>query len=108
MPKADNTFVTPSPASKKIVVLRTQIKELKDESSSMRVYPNPASDFVIIDAGDAIILRVDILDINGRIIQSEKLHQSQPTIPLKNLQKGFYLLRVRSDQGEKVFRILKQ
>lgn len=108
MPKVDNTFVTPSPESKKIVVGKTQIKDLEDNSIKVRVYPNPANDYVIIDAGDLIIQRVEVLDMNGRLVQTEKFQQSQPTLSLQNLQKGFYLLKVRSDQGEKVLRIIKQ
>lgn len=78
----------------------------KPDGTGVKVYPNPARDFVTIElfGESARTFRVEIIDITGTIIYSDqKVFNSQfwfrEPHSIENLIKGFYLVRVASDDG---------
>lgn len=70
-------------------------------SPPMVVYPNPANTEVNIELGSAIkedgIIR--IMDLNGRVVRTEKLSAYQTKIQTADLSKGMYMLEVQAIQG---------
>lgn len=71
--------------------------------NSISIYPNPASDFVIIkNANNAQTLKVEIYSMDGKIVQSEKLFSvnSEYKLMLNNLFSGKYLLKIVT--GDKI------
>lgn len=70
--------------------------------SSFKVFPNPASDFIIIEyknncyADEGLI---QILDLNGRIIKSQllKKKENQQIIPVTDLISGTYIVQFVSN-----------
>ena len=64
----------------------------------VKIYPNPASDLININnISDNSI--VQIIDFEGRIRKSKQSQSDSITIDLKNLNKGFYVLKIISDKG---------
>lgn len=68
-----------------------------------RLYPNPTQGSVRID-GDAPILQVELLDINGRSLQ----RGTAQTLELGGRPKGIYLLRVTTPSGVETHRVVKK
>ena len=66
-------------------------------------YPNPVKDNLIVIAENASI---KIVDIAGRTIASSSVN-GQTSFSTKEWNKGVYTAIVISDQGEKVFKIIK-
>jgi len=64
----------------------------------VKLYPNPAYDFVIVELlkGNISGASVEVIDNNGRQIFSMVLpaKTQQVVIPLKSLSKGLYLVKV--------------
>jgi len=67
----------------------------------VRIYPNPAREFVVIDLQDIQEdnCNIFLMDIAGRVIRS--IHESTLTIDISGYAPGIYLIRIESN--EKVY-----
>lgn len=75
-----------------------------DETSAhkaLKIYPNPAKDFIRIDLPGANAYRqeVRIFDLSGRLVLSASAVESQGKIVIENLSSGLYVVRVLRDSG---------
>jgi bilirubin oxidase len=74
------------------------IKEVKEESNSVKVYPNPAKDFLTIDLSEIIDKESSIKIYNslGQIIFEEKKAESEKiAITTSFLGKGIYFIQIK-------------
>ncbi len=79
-------------------------------SLNMKVYPNPTSDFLILNVGnfDLSTLNFEIYEVNGKLLERKKITSSTETISLENLPSSTYFLKVTSNNQEvKTFKIIK-
>lgn len=63
-------------------------------------FPNPAQDYLRVDyAGSDKSSRIEILDLNGRLLQSQLANPGEGSIEfaLDGLAKGMYLLRIQQE-----------
>jgi predicted outer membrane repeat protein len=58
----------------------------------IRVYPNPATDFIVIDNARNID-RISLVDFSGKSILLSEINNKQEKINLTHLKSGFYLIR---------------
>ena len=74
--------------------------------SSVKTYPNPASDFIIIEWKDGVkeTVRINLVDVSGKIVKSG-LFEPSPVMQLdvSNLARGSYLLRIENLTGRELF-----
>ncbi|MCB0761196.1 MAG: T9SS type A sorting domain-containing protein [Flavobacteriales bacterium] len=63
----------------------------------LEVFPNPTSDYIQVSwVGGANAVTVDIFDLNGRLVKSERAQATNRlTIDLTDLQSGSYVVQVR-------------
>jgi hypothetical protein len=75
-----------------------------DYQASPKVFPNPASSWIELEIPDAGYEWMDlkIYDLSGRIVLNENI-KSGERINVSELKEGFYLLRLTTNQGSKVF-----
>ncbi len=73
---------------------------------AIKIYPNPTSDLLTIDADD--ILSVELFDLNGRLVFSSEVDSSPFTFRLSpfTLNAGSYLLRIHTQQGTAVQHVI--
>ena len=67
-------------------------------NSTIRIYPNPATDFINIDVPENLKYHTNIYDLNGRLISSSK---NKSIIEIQTLPHGIYLIEItdlNSDQ----------
>ncbi|HQW86802.1 MAG TPA: T9SS type A sorting domain-containing protein [Flavobacteriales bacterium] len=76
--------------------------------AELRAWPNPSVDgLVTIDAGDARVLGLEVLDAAGRVVRSGDAVNGSPfTLDLDGLGAGMYTLRLDTDRGPAVARVL--
>jgi hypothetical protein len=68
--------------------------------NEFRVYPNPAIDKVSIEIGEAIPnARIEISDIQGRIVLAERLTGSRSEIEVGTLPAGVFIYRIYADEA---------
>jgi hypothetical protein len=86
------------------------------KGTGVHVYPNPVSDFITIElfGETAKTFRIDLINATGNVVMSEKKVFNDKfwfTDPLniENLIRGFYLVRVYSEDGaiNRTFKIEK-
>jgi hypothetical protein len=75
-------------------------------SSQIMIYPNPASDQFTIECPPKSV--VEIFTINGQSLQTILCKNKKTGIDVSNLPSGIYFIKVRTDKGMAVKKIMKQ
>ena len=86
----------------------TGIIEVKQNEGEINVYPNPANETVTITANN--IKEIVVSNLLGEVVQSLKfkVQSSSATIDISKLPQGIYLLRVQTNNGWRVGKVLKE
>jgi len=75
------------------------------------VYPNPANDYLIlkVENYDKEKLTFQLFDINGKLLDSKILIESETRIDMNNYASSIYFLKITDSQKElKTFKIIKK
>jgi hypothetical protein len=75
--------------------------------SSILIYPNPTKGKIDIVA-DTNLKSIQLFDIQGRIVQIKKQDKNSTSIDISNSSKGIYFLKITTDKGSKVEKIIKE
>lgn len=88
----------------------TGIEEAKGINLTVMAYPNPTTDYLTLSIGEFDIsnLSYQLYDINGKLLQNEKITGSQTSIVMSNLVPANYFVKVIQVNKEvKTFKIIK-
>ena len=86
------------------------IDEYPDINLSIKIYPNPTVSDVMLSINEqsAAALHFQLLDLNGRVILSDKINELETIIPMAGLPVATYLFNVKNKNTIiKSFRIIK-
>ncbi|MES2747316.1 MAG: T9SS type A sorting domain-containing protein [Bacteroidota bacterium] len=75
--------------------------------SSISVYPNPASSIINIKS-DYDIKSIQLYDVQGRLLQTTLENTTNAIIDISQKSQGIYFLKITSDVGSKVEKIIKE
>ncbi len=77
------------------------LSQLHTESNAVRVYPNPATDFLCIAQADdaAAIVTVQLVDAFGREVYAAPFRSGEK-IPVNKFSAGVYMVVLRTDSGK--------
>ncbi|QYJ67271.1 DUF7619 domain-containing protein [Flavobacterium litorale] len=76
-------------------------------STTVNVYPNPATDVVTINA-KSNITSVQLYDVNGRLLQSNSANDVTATLNIANQPTGLYFVKIVTQNGVQSVKITKQ
>jgi hypothetical protein len=76
-----------------------------ETDESIVVHPNPARDVIHIE-GENVIRGVELFDIQGRLLESAVLNAARTQIDVSGRPRGIYFVRIATDAGKKVEKIL--
>ena len=88
----------------------TGIEEAKGINLSVSAYPNPTTDYLTLEVKDVELLNLhfQMYDMNGKLLQNEKITGNQTSIVMSNLLPATYLVKVIQGNKEvKTFKIIK-
>lgn len=88
----------------------TGFEEVRDISLEIVVYPNPAQDFIklMIKNYEVQDLSYQLYDINGSVLQDNRVESNEIQLSLQNLKPSAYILKVIQCKKEiKTFKIIK-
>lgn len=88
----------------------TGLEETLGISLEIKVYPNPSTDFLklIIMNFEPENLSYQLYNINGNLIQSNKVESSETTISTQDLLSATYFLKIiKGNRVVKTFKIIK-
>ncbi len=78
-------------------------------SKSVKIYPNPISDAINFQTPNNIdITRIEVTDINGKIIKSVQKEFISNSLNLSDLNSGLYFLNIYSNDGKASKRFIKK
>lgn len=94
------------------------ILENKIDSDFFSVYPNPASQNLIVDINNSFIQKLDdeiiltVYSIDGKLVKSDKLKKNElevnNKINIEGLSKGLYLMKLRSGNYTQTLKFIKE
>ncbi len=79
---------------------------LVNDHSFFTVYPNPASDYISVDAG--LNSKINLMDLSGRVLMTFKSDSESIRIDLKSLNSGTYLISVQDLDHTEAIRFIKR
>lgn len=75
--------------------------------NSVKIYPNPSNALVNIKS-DFNIKSIQLYDVQGRILQTNIVEENTTTLDIASKAKGVYFLKVVTDRGIKVEKLVKE
>jgi uncharacterized repeat protein (TIGR01451 family) len=75
--------------------------------SSISVYPNPTNSFVTINC-NSNIKSIELYDVQGRILETSIENNSAAKLDISVKQNGIYFLKINTENGSKVEKIVKE
>ncbi len=88
----------------------TSIDEAKSINFAIMAYPNPTKDYLELKIENEKLkdLSVQLYDMNGKLLQNEKITGNQTSIVMSNLVPATYFVKVVQGNKEiKTFKIIK-
>jgi hypothetical protein len=89
----------------------TAVEEAKNISLEFVVYPNPATDYVILKTGTYEVknLSYHLYDVTGKLLEKNKIQESETNISLQTYLPSTYFLQViENNRIIKIFKIIKK
>ena len=75
--------------------------------ATIAIYPNPTNGIVTITCTNTI-KSVQLFDIQGRLLETNLVNQSQSTLDISTKSKGVYFLKIASDKGIVVEKLVRE
>ncbi len=88
----------------------TGIEQAKGINLELSVYPNPTTDYLTLEVKDFELsnLSFQLFDMQGKLLQKEKITSNQTRIVMSNLVPANYFVKViQGDKEIKTFKIIK-
>ncbi len=91
----------------------TGLEEAKGINLSVIAYPNPTTDYLTLEVDSSTTLSIQsmsyqLYDIDGKLLQNEKITGTQTSIVMSNLGSATYFVKVVQGNKEvKTFKIIK-
>jgi hypothetical protein len=109
--KDDETQKTES--EKNLSVLRSSgltVSESDKLLENITIYPNPTTGELIIVSVDVKIDKIEVLDFIGKVVSSHPLinNSTYQKINISHLDSGIYFIKISTDTGEAVRKVVKQ
>ena len=69
-------------------------------SKSMKIYPNPVKDELLIESGELTVKKIKIIDVTGKIVEN--------STNVSALPQGIYFVKIETDKGIITQKIVKE
>lgn len=96
---AEKTYYFDNVAFAQPIDVTTSVKTI-DTAATVSVFPNPTSDRWVIETGQAEAASVELFDLSGRLIATEKLEVGRFVLDAGELASGNYFAVIRRLNGE--------
>lgn len=73
------------------------VSDFNLEKNSIKLYPVPANGELIISKNNAIIGKIEIFDIQGKLLHSQQIEQNTAKIDISKFSSGVYVLKTTKD-----------
>ncbi|RYY72071.1 MAG: T9SS type A sorting domain-containing protein [Chitinophagaceae bacterium] len=77
------------------------------DATTLTIYPNPSSGILNVSSDKLQDVLIEIYDLNGRMVFSDKNFNTQKTIDIQHLQSGMYLVKLIAEEISYTQKIIK-
>lgn len=109
--EGDSSHVTEGVQQPLIISIRSIIPEKEEESFTMAAYPNPVTNYFIIEASAYTnrSLKYHLTDLNGNFIKEGRIEDPGATVDISGLAVAVYVINITDNNRHiKTFRIIKK
>ena len=75
--------------------------------NTVQIYPNPVKDNLNITAGHDL-KSIELYDLQGRLLQTALVNGTEATLNLNNRAAGVYFVKVTTEKGVKVEKVINE
>ncbi len=86
----------------------TGLGEITTTANGVKVYPNPTKGELNIEFLNDASKTVDVLDLTGRLVQSNNTNSKKMNVNLSSLSNGIYYVKIQSNKTVEVVKVVKQ
>ncbi|WP_412850406.1 T9SS type A sorting domain-containing protein [Chryseobacterium sp. PMSZPI] len=79
-----------------------------DKAAKVKIYPNPAGDFVTIDTSPLKNASARLYDTSGKLIKSTTLKSGKNTLNVSEIPKGNYIIEILSPEGNTSQKLIRK
>ncbi len=90
-----------------IVIQESTANVENNDLIGVSLYPNPSSSMWNIKTGNAAINSIEVFNVLGKRIISQKNNTNAVSIPTEGLAKGIYIAKLTTDLGSKTVKLIK-
>jgi hypothetical protein len=84
----------------------TGVRNIQKENQ-IHIFPNPVQNSLHIQSS-SVMEQVSIYDISGSILQTFEVFETLKVLDISHLSNGIYLVKVKTEEGEVIQKIVKQ
>lgn len=78
-------------------------------ANDVLIYPNPANNIISISNSlNTVFESIEMTDLNGRVVKSEKINAPEAQISISDLSVGVYLMKIKTGQGIATKKVIKE
>ena len=86
--------------------INTSVSDIENTDNKVIIYPDPASDNITVEGTQKAV--VEILNLQGQLIKSVAANESRTTINISDIEKGMYIIEVKTDSAIIVKKFIKE
>jgi hypothetical protein len=90
------------------IVLVSQVGMEESQLENMKVYPNPASNFIVVDNTSQTNSNIMILDSRGAIVKQINMTNPSERIDVSDLSSGIYYILIISNERTAQYKLMVQ
>jgi hypothetical protein len=76
-------------------------------ANNIKMYPNPANNFVTVEVNNLTNAKLQVLDVTGKVLMNESLNNTTNSVNVQQLPTGLYFFKVTSNEGTATSKIIK-
>ena len=83
----------------------TQLNKTKDtENSSLKIYPNPSEEYIVILRTKENTEHFLISALNGKVVKRGVLNSRNTRVEIEKLPRGIYILTTSDNESKKIIK----
>jgi hypothetical protein len=100
-------YNAPITTNNAVTIYQTLSNGIPHLDNSITIYPNPANSILNIEC-NSVINTIELYDIQGRLLETEITEKNKVVFDISSKQNGIYFLKITSEKGSKVEKIVKE
>jgi hypothetical protein len=102
----ESCFISDS-ATVTVTVSGLGISTLNEDNNTIKIFPNPTGSLINLSGGSLTINYIELYDIQGRLLETEKVNKTDLQLDLSKYQIGTYFIKIKTDNGTVSRKLIK-